>query len=235
VNNVILAVATNRPIHSTTRAALMNLQRAGAILNTVEGSSDVALARNVTLSGVLDTFKADESRDVVLLVDDDMVFSLRQAQTVCAHAVERQVATSAVYPTAVGDLAASTEFSPIPGRWVAGLGFFAIPRALLFKLADESTRFLWRKRELFEFTNSTVHNGLWIGEDYWLSIRLGGVDVLPIAVGHLKTIPLFADESTLERVGSRFAGALAVDAGEEIPGPFRATTSQGGGIEVVQK
>lgn len=235
MKNVVLAVATNRPIHSATREALMRLQIAGATLNTVEGSSDVALARNITLSSVLEVFRADESRDVALLVDDDMVFSLKQARTVCRYASANQVATSAVYPTAIGGMAASTQFSPIPGRWVAGLGFFAIPRALLFKLAEDSTRFLWRGKELYEFTNSAVHDGLWIGEDYWLSIRLGGVELLPIAVGHLKMIPLFADRTTLEKIAAKWVGGHAIDDGLEIAGPFQATTSEGGGVVVVPR
>lgn len=199
---------------------------------TVEGSSDVAHARNTTLSTLLDLMRSPEhaERDVVLLIDDDMVFNVAQAQQVIDHARATGCPASGVYPTAAAEIAASTRWAP-PGKWFVGLGFLAIPRALIERLAAESPYFERRGRRIYEFTNSALHEVdgelRWYGEDYWLCKRLGGVDLLPIAIGHLKMIPLTVDEETLRKVreGIPLTGE---------PTPFRVTTGAGGGYAVKQ-
>lgn len=236
MQNVVIAVASNRPIPSLTQQSLRALQVAGAALHTIEGSSDVAFARNVMLSLLVESMRADASRNVALLIDDDMVFSLQQALQLCAHAHGFGRAASGIYPTAIGELAASSALCPFPERWITGLGFFAIPRAALLQLADESPSFAWTEgRTLWEFTNSALHElrgqPVWLGEDYWLCIRLGGVDLLPIAVGHLKTIPLYADDETIRMIAERVP--LVGPGGK--PAPFRVSTGEGAGLTVQQE
>jgi hypothetical protein len=240
MKNVVVAVASNRPIPAATQQALASLRAAGAAHHNVEGSSDVAFARNVMLSLLVHTMRADPARDVALLVDDDMVFNVDQARELCAHAVAKQCAASAIYPTAVGEIAANSRLCPVRGKWLTGLGFFAIPRAALFALADASPAFDWRPGiNLWEFTTSSLHElchlddqpePYWLGEDYWLCIRLGGVDLLPISVGHLKLVPLECDEYTLQRVAA--GESLEMHGGERVP--FRVTTGQGSGLAVQQ-
>jgi hypothetical protein len=199
---------------------------------TFEGSSDVAFARNVALSFTCSAFDKNADRDVVLLVDDDMVFNLDQAREVCDVARKTRCPASAVYPTAISEMAASRQWAP-PGKWLAGLGFLAIPRENLLELARRSPSFVWRdNRTLYEFTNSALHlvdgQHRWYGEDYWLCHRLGGVNLLPIAVGHLKTVPLTAGDETLAKVRD----GLPLDG--TGPRPFQVSTDQGSGLSVLQ-
>jgi hypothetical protein len=235
MKNVALVVASNRSIPSETQASLHRLVAAGALQHNVEGSSDVAFARNVSLSILVETFRREPARNVALLIDDDMVFTLLQAMELCAHVHGFGRPASGIYPTAVGEIAATSALCPFPGRWLAGLGFFAIPRDALLKLADESPSWEWRDgKTLWEFTNSALHEigerRLWVGEDYWLSYRLGGVDLLPIAVGHLKMIPLYADDETVRRV--RDGVRLGRPGAERVP--FRVSTGEGAGLTVQQ-
>lgn len=240
MKKVAVAVASNRPIPAPTQQALAELRSAGASYHSVEGSSDVAFARNVMLSLLVHQMRADPSREVALLVDDDMVFNVAQARELCAHAIAKQCAASAAYPTAVAEIAANSRLCPVPGKWLTGLGFFAIPRAALFALADASPAFDWRPGiNLWEFTTSSLHElchlgapeMYWIGEDYWLCIRLGGVDLLPISVGHLKMVPLECDEHTLQRIA---AGQPLEQRGPGERAPFRVTTGEGSGLAVQQ-
>jgi hypothetical protein len=144
-----------------------------------------------------------------------------------------------VYPTAIGELAANSRLCPFPGKWITGLGFLAIPRAALLALADDSPAFEWRAGQMaWAFCESKVHylgdgeqqRTMWIGEDYCLCLRLGGVDLLPIAVGHLKTVPLTADEETLRRIRE----GEPVGGDDALPVPFRVTTGSGSGLTVEQ-
>lgn len=234
MKNVIIAIATNRPIASDTQRCLSELMQAGAKKLTSEGSSDVAYARNVTLSFVVREFEKNPELNVALLIDDDMLFNLAQAVELCTHALAHGCAASAVYSTAISEIAATTRWAP-EGKWLAGLGFLAIPRQALLELAELSPSFEMRGHKIWEFTRSALHvvdgHSRWYGEDYWLCARLGGVDVLPIAVGHLKTVPLVPDEETLRRVRERLpfeaAGARGL--------PFLVRTGQGTGLSVDQK
>lgn len=235
MQNVIVSVATNRPTPRATQADLDSLMKAGAMMLRSEGSSDVAFARNIQLSFALHTLRTHAEREVVLCIDDDMRFNVAQAAELCAHAVRNQCPASAVYPTAVSEIAARSDWAP-PGKWLAGLGFLAIPAAALSALAKASPEFRWREGEtLWEFTQSALHevdgHARWYGEDYWLCHRLGGVDLLPIDVGHLKTIPLVVDEATLRKIRDgvplRAAGSPAL--------PFQVKTGQGTGLSVEQE
>jgi hypothetical protein len=230
LRNVVMAIATNRPIPKATQDCVQAVIADGAILHTIEGSSDVAFARNIQLSLLVHTFQADATRDVALLVDDDMVFSLDQARRLCAYAKLKPAVCSGIYATAIGELAASTQWSPFPDKWLTGLGFFAIPRAALLALADNSPAFQWRGQTLWQFTQSSLHifgvdmnEPRWIGEDYWLCVRFGGVDLLPLAIGHLKQIPLYPDEETVRRVRE----GEPLQLGGVHGAPFRVMTSSG--------
>lgn len=235
MKNVLLVVATNRAMDSRTQSSLNAVRMAGAAMLLTEGSSDVAMARNVSLSMAVRTLELHADRDVVLLVDDDMVFSLEQAAAICTYVVEKGVPASGVYSTAIGEIAASSELSPTPGKWLAGFGFLAIPRAVLIAMAERSPRFKWKNdQELYCFTDSALHqlhDGVtrWVGEDYWFCYQLGGVDLLPIDVGHLKTIPLYASEETLKAI----AAGTPLETGE--PAPYRVETAQGAGTTVKQE
>lgn len=235
MKNVLLVVATNRAMDSRTQSSLNAVRMAGAAQLITEGSSDVAIARNISLSMAVRTMEMHPDRDVALLVDDDMVFSVDQAAALCTYVAEKGVPASAVYSTAIGEIAASSSLSPTPGKWLTGFGFLGVPRAVLFALAERVPKFKWKNgEELYCFTDSALHelhDGVtrWIGEDYWFCYQLGGIDLLPIDVGHLKTVPLFASEETLQAI----AAGTPLDTGE--PAPYRVETAQGAALSVKQE
>jgi hypothetical protein len=56
------------------------------------------------------------------------------------------------------------------------------------------------------------------------------VDLLPIAVGHLKMVPLYADDETVRKV--RDGEPLGMRGAERVP--FRVSTGEGAGLTVQQ-
>jgi hypothetical protein len=215
VKNTVIVCSTNRAVQDQTRQAIEYLCSQGAELIWQTGSADVAFARNVALTGALRCVATHnkvrpEPIDVVLMVDDDMTFTLEQAQELVTHARETGVAVSAMYATLMGTLAATRLYTPPgePQRWLAGLGLLAIPFPLLQELARRSEIFQSHGEERIEFTWAAAHNGEWFAEDYVLCRRLGGVHLLPMGVGHLKVIPVYPDAETIGRIAR----------GERLPG-----------------
>jgi hypothetical protein len=179
------------------------------------GITDVTLARNLALSAAVNARSSRRGGDfdMVLMVDDDMVFSWEQASQLVNHARLRNVAASAMYGTTMGTLAA-TRLKSGPGedqRWATGLGLLAVPMRLLLDLAERSEQFDFNGTKNWGFTWSLAHGGNYWSEDFTLCRRLGGVHLLPIAIGHLKTIPIYPDEETVQcvREGRRLVGELA--------------------------
>jgi len=186
------------------------LVNVGATLVSQTGSSDVALQRNISLTHAVNFVRA-ESRpfDVVLMVDDDMVFGSRAAELVVAHCRKFGAVASACYALGNGDVA----FERMPnGRYMGGLGFLAIPVATLVSLATNSPVYIADDGEEFwEFTTTGSElcddgKRRWRGEDYRLTRALGGADLLPVAVGHLKSKVVLPDRARFEALtGSRLS------------------------------
>ena len=92
--------------------------------------------------------------------------------------------------------------------WQTGLGFVAIPRRVLLDMYVASRLFRSAdERPVREFTRSGVEGtdqeGEWKGEDFWLTRRMGGVDLLPIGVGHIKQVVLYPQPDKLIEFISR--------------------------------
>jgi hypothetical protein len=213
VKNTILVVSTNRDMQAATRECLSQLRRAGAQYVEQSGCSDVALARCMALSGACNALRLLNEPDnlsltrgpfdTILMVDDDMTFTVDQAQELVNHTRAHAVPASAAYATLGGTLAASPIDEGKFGRqlWKCGLGFLAIPAALLLLLEKKSPKFELISGIYSAFTSSCARDdGQWWSEDFELCHRLGGVHLLPIAVGHLKTIPLFPDDVTIAQI-----------------------------------
>ncbi len=202
MKNTLIVMSSNRETEPGTRDSLQQLRRAGAGFMKQEGVPDVAMARCQALSFACDALRGPAAdRDVVLMMDDDMLVDVDAAQAVVTQARDRRCATSAAYSTRLATLAGMRwKESPIKGRWLVGLGCVAIPRHLLFDLEAISETFELQGKSLTAFTWCGPENGLWIAEDYRLSMRLGGVELLPIGVGHIKKTPLFPDDDTLSRI-----------------------------------
>ena len=192
----------NRPIHPQTVQALNALRRAGAaLIDHSDAPTDVTLARNLGLSAVCEHLDRMPARDVVLLVDYDMVFSVEDAQALADHARAECYAASAMYVTAAGALAAYRLEAPGERpRWLTGLGLLAIPSCSLLALRAESETFAAPGGEKFGFTQSGVDSGQYLSEDFTLCKRLGGVDLLPVAIGHVKPLAVYPDDDTVAAV-----------------------------------
>jgi len=204
MKGTLIVMSSNREMEPETRGSLQVLRRAGAGFMLQSGIPDVAMARCLALTFACEALRADAAdRDVVLMLDDDMEVELEAAQAVVTQARIHKCATSAAYATRNSALAGTRwKEAPRSGRWLVGLGCVAIPKRLLFELEAETERFEQDKRSISAFTWCGPEKGVWIAEDYRLSMRLGGVVLLPIAVGHVKKTTLLPDDETLERIGN---------------------------------
>lgn len=200
MKNTIVLLSTNRAIERRTEACIETAQGAGAAYLPHTGApADVACARNIGFSFACETLRSHTDRDVVLCVDDDMEFSLETAQELVDTARREGVGAGAVYATVARTVAAGP-MKGVPGRFECGLGLLALPAHALLKLERESESFEMAARVYSEFTWCCAEDGLWIGEDYRLCRRLGGVLLLPLPAGHIKKQTLWPDAATLEAV-----------------------------------
>lgn len=247
MKRTIITCSYNRPIQDDTMRAISQLLQRGAAYVPQKGVADVTLARNMALTGAcaglrkLNTelrkqltdhianpgFEFHPSRefdarrrDMILMVDDDMQFQPDQAQELVNHARCTGVAASAMYATLASSLAASAmdvQRAGEPRRWLTGLGLIAIPAVLLLELERDSERFEMLNGTNVAFTSSGAKNGRWMSEDFTLTERLGGVHLLPIAVGHLKTIPIYPDAATVELIRAGKPLPLKAPTDTELP------------------
>ena len=186
---------TREGIPTYTAQCLDDLRVLGARMLTLAGVSDVTLARNLLISRAEAT--SGEDITVFLLVDDDIIFSRVQAQLLCEQALVQEKPVSAVYPTNERVLAAQRWQN---GLWLCGLGFMAVPRALVTAFAKEHPPFLAKdEQKVWPFCQSSPSpdGKQWWSEDYWFSYNMGGVVLARHAVKHWKRLPLFADEATM--------------------------------------
>lgn len=199
---LIVMSAYTGEMEPETRESLLKLRRAGAGFMMQSGVPDVAVARCQALSFACEALRGEAAdRDVVLMMDDDMEVDVDAAETVVAQARLRKCATAAAYATKMSTLAGTRwKEGPTPGRWLVGLGCVAIPKKLLFELEEESESFEIRGKAYSAFTWCGPEKGTWIAEDYRLSMRLGGVVLLPVAAGHIKKTTLLPDDDTLARI-----------------------------------
>lgn len=202
MNRTLIVVSSNREWEQATKDSVKELRKAGAQLLHESGSSCVTFARNRALSLACEALRgACADRDAVLMLDDDMDVSLETAQRVVDAARSTGVPASAAYATIVGTLAGSRwHGAPAPQLWRTGLGCLAIPVAALLELERASESFEMRGKVYSEFTWTGAEAGEWVAEDFRLCMQLGGVQLLPVAVGHIKKWPIWPDDDTLARI-----------------------------------
>lgn len=224
MRGVLVACVSYKGVSRETQLAIQPLLAAGAKLVATVGTADVALARNLLLTMCHERYlSAGESLDTLLLVDDDMVFTLDQAERLVDGARRDGLAHSACYATNRGDLAATPlnwDWSD-RSRWMVGLGFCAMPCAALARLVHVARPVVGPDgKKIFPFCQSRTLGDRWCSEDYWLCHRLGGVILEPIGVGHTKPIALYPDDETLRRIaeGEPLEGApIPPTAGGDSP------------------
>jgi len=197
MQGVLLVYSSNRNLPPEFVDSLQASIFAGAGVSKWEGASDVTLARNISLSKACEVLLQHPRFEVVLMVDDDMVWKVEQAKQLTEHCRNTKRPCSGCYVMKDGRMAAHHDGK----MWQVGLGFVAIPRQLLLDLYVTSRRFTGANGDpVREFTRSGVEGewkGEWKGEDFWLTRRMGGVDLLPIGVGHIKPLVLYPQPETL--------------------------------------
>lgn len=201
MQNVLVLTSSNRLMEHQTTVAIQDLINRGAGHIEQRETGDVSLARNLALTMAARALQ-NGPHEAVLMIDDDMVFSHEHARALVEHALLRDVAASACYVLSDGRLAA-THLSG--DRWLTGLGFLCIPRSQLLSLVARSTPFRAHRLSedwTIEFTRSCADLIIdgephWDPEDYRFTRSLGGVELLPIAVGHVKKRVLLPDQTKL--------------------------------------
>lgn len=208
MDRTLIVCASHRGVELETQKCLVACQQRGARLVSLAGIADVALARNEVLTLAL---ARNDSADVCLLVDDDMVFDVAAAAKLVGFARRTGNVYSGAYATKDGKLAA-TRFDwdgrRTDGLWMVGLGFCALPFGKLEALAQKLGTVIGPQgKQIVPFCQSAVvvpahdQKARWCSEDYWLCRALGGVLLAPyVAAGHLKSVPLWPDDETLERL-----------------------------------
>lgn len=169
---------------------------------TVRGMANICRARSVAFDTVIEgTRDAGDAIDTVLCIDDDMVFSPDDARAIVRESRIRKHPVSGVAMTQDGALAARRMplFLGTEQRWLTGLAFMAVPLADLRRVAASLTRVGKTRPWALTGAHSRMP-GEWIGEDFWFCLHFDGVILSPIPIGHLKQIPLFPDDATLESV-----------------------------------
>jgi hypothetical protein len=210
MKNVVLVTSSNRAAEKHTRRLWSEMVRLGALVAEQTGSPDVAFARNMALSAACNALRNFPERQVVVMVDDDMVGPIAHVEQLVARALETERPCSAVYATQSGHLAA-TRWRTGPSKtvqrdgdgrslWLVGLGVLAIPSGVLLDTESTMPSFRWKDRVLTAFCECGVREGEWWAEDYQLSANLGGVRLEPIGFGHIKKMPLWPDQETLDLI-----------------------------------
>lgn len=184
---------------AVTQGCFAQLASAGWPVHIMAGQADLALARNRHLTSAVERWPAEKGH-VLLLVDDDMEFSVRDAEIVCERAARLSVAQTGIYVTGARTYALGRMHS----AWVAGLGFLAVPMVRLHQLARRSQRVMWSGEMVIAFTwcgpdglglPSQERLSTWVSEDYRLCDRLGGVGVVEeVQLGHVKHTPIYPPE-----------------------------------------
>lgn len=206
MKKTLVVMSSNGEVEFQTRRALLDAIRDGAQMVEQNGSSDVAIARNIALTQATHALLQDDSIDVVLMVDDDMVWTPDDAQAVVTLARSSGVAASGVcvaynpFKDQKRPVAQLIQGSHLLAPWASGLAFLAIPRALLLSVADSSKGVTAGEISFLEFVQSRSRDGKWWPEDYCLCARLGGVQFAPVRIGHIKKVALYPEPEMVDEI-----------------------------------
>lgn len=205
MQRTLILVVTHRGIAHETGESIGRLNCPSII--KLAGLGNLPKARSMAFDSALEAIEGT-AIDTVLCIDDDIVFPPEAARELVSRSRVSGELTSAIYVNRDGAVAARPLRSlvVVPGktRWLAGMGCLAVPVAQLKRVADQ----LPRVGELREWCQTGAHRdfpGEWLGEDFWFCAHFGGAELAPIPVGHLKTIPLWPDERTVQQIAKHQA------------------------------
>lgn len=207
MKNTVIVLITHRAAVDGTKSCIEKLQQEGAVLIHAKGHADLSCGRSCEITRAMDYLVgkgADPKESVVLFLDDDMHFTKEQAQTLVDYVRTTGRPGSGVYGGSNGRLCASNK-SGI--EWEVGMGFMACRLDHLIRIAEGLSRLRLElypdERGIVPFSRSGEHPtapGRWTSNDYWFCRELGGVDLLPLSIGHYKQIPIFPDDETVRKV-----------------------------------
>ncbi|NJK42323.1 MAG: hypothetical protein HC937_00630 [Aquincola sp.] len=164
----------------------------------------------------------EQRADVVLCIDDDIEFGAVDAQTIVDMARQRQAAVSAVYVNTTHAICAAP-LEGVPGRYLVGLGFCAVPVPLLLNLAARLTPVQGPTGMVLPWCTSgpnySTEPPRWECDDYSFSRLIGGAVLAPIAVGHVKRVGLWPDEQTIAQVQTGVVDTTPEAKRETMPAP----------------
>jgi hypothetical protein len=209
VKNLLIVVSTNRGIDRQTEECINPFLLEGSEIVKQMGCSDVALARNEALTTACQVLKEHKRLDMILMIDDDMIFTKENLEIVVEYSKKTGLPVSGSFCTQNGKFAARPMSKT---KWMAGLAFLAIPVSVLFDLESKSRKVTKMvDAPLTVFTWSGEENGEWISEDFRLCKRLGGVTILPQVIGHLKKVDLRPCEQKDENKLQKFIDDALAD------------------------
>lgn len=203
--SICIVGVTNRLSQETERSvgdAVREFGESETVRVVLRGASNVATARNVAYTAVHDDLEREgwKPSAVIVSIDDDMSFQPQSLADLVKHVRRNARPASGVYPTAEGKLHGTNTRGV---EWECGLGFCAFSVAHLQDLAARLPLLAMGDSRVRPFCCDGQHPTLpssWTPEDWWFSRELGGFDLLPIPVGHLKTFPIWPDAETLRRI-----------------------------------
>jgi hypothetical protein len=209
MKDVLVVVSSNHGIEPETRMCIDKLRDEGVSYIEQQGTSDVAMARNIALTLACVELLKYESLKTVLMIDDDMYFTTEDAKKVVEESQKG-------YPVSGVTVTKSSVFPHKPiskTRWAGGLFFLAIPRKDLLDLHERSKTIDIRDGngnwscKVFTWTGADERQ--WVGEDRRLSMRLGGVVLTSVRIGHLKKQAMyFGDEGQEDKIQAFIMNAL---------------------------
>jgi hypothetical protein len=198
MQRTVIVLVTHRGLKEETGEAVAKLGCPSVV--KIRGCPDQSKGRSMAIDAALDQTE-DTKIDTVLLLDDDMVFQASDVLELVEHSRRTTECCSGVYLTADGKLCARPcrDLVVVPGaplRWLTGLGCLAVPRDLLARVRE----CLPKTAGITHWCRSGPHPdfpGEWFPNDFWFCHHFRGVLLLPLAFGHLKTVPIWPDERML--------------------------------------
>jgi hypothetical protein len=201
MDRTVIVLVTHRGLCDETAEAVAALQCPSII--KVKGLANLAKARSLAFEKA---FQATEGTpvDTVLSIDDDMVFGAKDVNDLVGHSRVTAECCAGVALNHEGKLTARplTPLVVVPGspvRWLTGLACMAIPRQRMKRIRPK----LREVGGIPEWCQTGAHPdypGEWLPEDFWFCHHFGGVVLLPVAIGHIKPMPLWPDDRMLREI-----------------------------------
>lgn len=201
MDRTCIVVVTHRGLCDETQDSIAALRCPSVV--KVKGMANLAKARSIAFDQVM---KATEGTpiDIILAIDDDMVFHAKDVMDVVDHARQTGELCTGVALNHEGHLTARplTPLVVIPGnplRWLTGLACMAIPRHRMARIRP-NLPVVGGITEWCQTGTHASHPGEWFPEDFWFCQHFGGAILLPVAIGHIKPMPLWPDERMLREI-----------------------------------